>query len=80
MTEAASTPSRWAAKEACVKASGNRTLVFHELLISKEKSGRPKLIWEERNIQKMDELGVKRGLVSLSHEDDFAIATVILED
>ena len=36
--------------------------------------------WEERNRRKLEELGVKRGLVSMSHEEDFAIATVILED
>lgn len=37
-------------------------------------------MWEERNLAKLEEMGIKRGLVSLSHEEDFAIATVILED
>ncbi len=72
--------TRWAAKEACVKASGITSLIFPGICIERGKGGRPGIRWEGDNEQKIGLLGVARTHVSLSHEEEYAVASVILEE
>jgi len=72
--------SRWAAKEALVKASGRTDLQFHLLRVGKLPSGKPSFELEESEREKMKKMGVMRIHLSLTHEDEYAAAVVILED
>ena len=74
--------SRWALKESLVKASGNTSLYYPGIYLYKENEDKkPKVIIEgetnERIINK--ELGAHNIHASISHEDKFAVAFVILE-
>lgn len=60
--------SRWAAKEAYVKASGERSVDFRTISVMADESGRPHLRVR----------GVEVGEVSLAH-DSYAIAIVQLD-
>lgn len=71
--------SRWAVKEALVKASSRKDVLFHEVLIKTLPSGKPDLQLE--NVSKKiiaEELGCNRIDLSLSHEDEFSVAVVNL--
>lgn len=71
--------SRWAAKEALVKASGLTDLHFHLLRVGKLPSGKPTFLLEPSEMDKLKTLGVARIHLSLTHEDEYAAAVVILE-
>lgn len=78
---------RWAAKEACVKALGcgfGKDCSLQDIMILREAtdnaSGRPVLTLSGPGKEKAGSLGVKRISLSISHEKEFACATVILED
>lgn len=71
--------SRWSFKEACVKASGRKDLIFPKMYLEKEPSGKPIVTFIDFNKQVLeDELGVKTTFASISHEDDTSIAFVIM--
>lgn len=74
--------SRWALKEATVKAFGAR-LLFPELVLTRPKRGaadpRPQLRTEGRAAEMFQERGICGTHVSLSHDTDYATAYVVLE-
>ena len=77
---------RWAAKEACVKALGcgfGQDCAIGDISVFREKSshasGRPLLTLSGAGKKKAETLGVRNIHVSISHEKEFAFATVILE-
>lgn len=82
-TSAAFIGSRFAAKEAASKALGtgfSRGILPTLLEVKKVASGQPLLILHGAALARACELGMRRAHLSLSHERNLAIATVILED
>jgi len=74
--------SRWAFKEAMVKASGNTSLFYPGMYLMKPTpAGKPiPTIEGEKNTRILyDELKVSSIHASLSHEDHFAVAFVLFE-
>jgi holo-[acyl-carrier protein] synthase len=68
----------WAAKEAASKAIGTgigKKCSFHDIKISKSKSGQPILKYRKK-IRK--EFNIKDSSVSITHDGNFAIAVVVL--
>ena len=71
--------SRWSFKEACVKATGRKDLIFPQMYLDKEPNGKPTVtfvMFNKNLIQ--DELKIKETHVSISHEDDTSIAFVVM--
>ena len=74
--------SRFALKEAMIKAAGRTDLEFAGIYLKKSGDGKQKpelTIDGEKNRQVFDELGVCAMHGSISHEEDHAIAFVTLE-
>ena len=74
--------TRFAAKEACMKALGTgwrAGVQFTQIEVRKHPTGAPELVLTGRAKERADEMGVERILVSLSHESEMAMAVVILE-
>lgn len=74
--------TRFAAKEACMKALGTGWrggVQFTDIEVRKHPSGMPELVLTDAAKERANELGVERILVSLSHESEMAMAVVILE-
>ncbi len=75
--------SRWAAKEACMKALGTgwaKGVTFSQIaLLPGEDRGAPRLILTGEALAVAVRLQATRWHCSVSHSDGFAIATVILE-
>lgn len=72
---------RWAAKEAAAKALGTgigRGISFQHFEIRNNDLGAPKLTLLLAAKQKAEELGIKTALLSISDEQNYAMATVIL--
>lgn len=73
---------RYAAKEALSKALGTgiaKGVNFNEIETQLNELGRPHLILHGTTLDKADELGVKKIFISLSDEQDYAVANVVLE-
>jgi phosphopantetheine--protein transferase-like protein len=64
--------SRWAAKEALVKASGFRDIRFDLVRVVKENSGRPGFCFSDLRLQGFEIF------LSISHEDGIAAAVVVV--
>jgi holo-[acyl-carrier protein] synthase len=72
--------ARFAAKEALAKAAGNpRLLSFQEVEILNSDLGKPEMRVSGKSRAALDQLGVQRIHLSLSHDGGIAFATVILE-
>ncbi len=74
--------ARWAAKEAAAKALGTGFadgIVPSQIAILSLPSGAPSLVLSDAALARARTLGATRFLVSLSHADGVAVATVILE-
>jgi len=74
--------TRFAAKEACMKALGTGWrggVQFTQIEVRKHPTGAPELVLSGAAKERADEMGVERILVSLSHESEMAMAVVILE-
>jgi len=75
--------ARFAAKEAFFKALGTGMrdgLSWHQVCVCRDKLGCPSLALSGRAVEMMAERGAQRALLSYSHDGDYAVATVILED
>jgi holo-[acyl-carrier protein] synthase len=75
--------ARFAAKEAALKAIGTgwqRGVSWREVEISRERGGRPTILFHGRAAEFARHLGARRASLSLSHTELQAIAQVILED
>lgn len=71
---------RFAAKEALAKAVGNpRVLNFQEIEILNDALGKPEMRVIGKSRAALDELGVHKIHLSLSHDGPVAVATVLLE-
>lgn len=77
---AAALAARWAAKEACLKAlgSGARGVPYRDVEVVRTPSGQPQLRLHGAAAAALAASKATRALVSLSHEHDHALATVIL--
>jgi len=77
---AAALAARWAAKEACIKALGPEAsgVPYRDIEVVKDPSGQPLLQLHGKAEAALATLGGSRALVTLSHEHDHAVATVIL--
>ena len=72
--------ARFAAKEALAKAVGNpKMLKFQEIEILNNELGKPQMQVSGESRAALDQLGVQRIHLSLSHDGGIAFATVILE-
>jgi len=72
--------SRWAVKESVWKAAGGqRPLPFSELLLEHDSCGRPRLVAEGQAKVALAALGITDVQVALSHEREYAFATVLLQ-
>ena len=78
----ASLAGRWAAKEAFLKALGRsvKHIPYGDIEIIRSPDGPISLKLHRRAAQEMKDAGASRCIVSISHEKDFAIATVLLEN
>jgi holo-[acyl-carrier protein] synthase len=75
--------ARFAAKEAAAKALGtgiSQGIVWQEIEVRREESGRPTLHWSGRALELARMLGVRRTLLSLTHGREIALAVVVVED
>jgi holo-[acyl-carrier protein] synthase len=73
--------SRWSYKEALVKATGNKKLIFSKVYLTKNQEGKPFIAFDEEyfnNNQEIKEI-IDKTHVSISHEDDTSVAIVIIE-
>ena len=73
---------RWAAKEALAKALGcgiGENCSLTDIDVAELASGAPALVLSGNAKKYADFLGVNNIFVSISHEDDYAVATVVLE-
>lgn len=80
---AESLAARFAAKEAGAKALGtgiSRGVNWLEIEVVREPGGRPTLAFRGRAAQFARALGVTHASLSLTHTNDLAMASVILED
>jgi holo-[acyl-carrier protein] synthase len=74
--------SRWSYKEALVKATGDKGIIFSKCFLKKNESGKPFIHFDEdykdsnMNIKHMS----KSLHVSISHEEDTSVAIVIIEN
>lgn len=77
--------SRWSVKEALVKASGNKSIVFSSVYIQKERNGRPILVIDDMVDSEFNESDKrnyrnKEFFISISHEDEYACGVVVIQD
>ncbi|MBR1753860.1 holo-ACP synthase [bacterium] len=63
---------RFCAKEACIKALNDTSIPFRKMEILNSDDGMPNLVVDEEKYQKY------KFLVSISHTNDYATATVIV--
>ena len=75
--------ARFAAKEAAAKALGtgiSHGVSWLEIEVVREPSGRPTIQFHGRAAQIAARLGVARAALSITHTDDLAMASVVIED
>ena len=79
--EIPSLAARFAAKEAFGKALGTGLAGFslRDVCVLNEKSGKPVLHLYGQAREALDQMGGKRTFVSLTHEQDYAHAVVVIE-
>jgi len=81
-TRAQSAAAMYAAKEAVAKAFGTgiaQGVHFDQIEVTHDENGAPGIALSGASLQKMQSMGGKHILLSLSHEGDMAIAFVIME-
>jgi holo-[acyl-carrier protein] synthase len=74
--------SRFAAKEAAVKALGtgfSQGVTFQDIEVRSDELGKPSIIFHNQALERCRALHVRRSHLSLSHGRDSAVAVVILE-
>ena len=80
---AASYAGHWAAKEACAKALGcgiGAECALTDVEILNDAENAPYLLLHGAAEKRAEKLGVKHIYVSISHEKEYAVAFVILEN
>ena len=74
--------SRFAAKEAAVKALGtgfSQGVTFQDIEVRSDSLGKPAILFHNQALERCRALGVRQSHLSLSHGRDSAVAVVILE-
>ena len=74
--------ARFAAKEAVSKAFGTgigKAMSWRDIDVQKKPSGEPFLVFEGGAKHLAGERGVRNALITLSHSDEHAVATIVLE-
>lgn len=73
--------ARFAAKEAFGKALGTGLygIQLRDINVVNDPHGKPELVLEGRALEIFRQLGGKKVHVSLTHEEDYALAMVVLE-
>ncbi len=74
---------RWAAKEAFAKALGTGigSVVGHrDVEVLNNDLGAPYLNYSGKLKNTLEQRGIKNALISISHDGDYAVATVVLEN
>jgi holo-[acyl-carrier protein] synthase len=74
--------ARFAVKEAFLKAFGLTFIGNHalpEIEVQKDVHGKPNIVLHNKTLVSFQELNLKNILVSISHTDEMAMATVIIE-
>lgn len=80
-TQATFFAGRWAAKEAAAKALGcgiGKSCSFTDIIITNDAAGRPELRFAGSAAAYAARIGVQSISISISHENRYAVATVIL--
>jgi holo-[acyl-carrier protein] synthase len=80
---AESLAARFAAKEAGAKALGtgiSQGVNWLEIEVIREPGGRPALRFHGRAAERADRMGAAHAALSLTHTDQLAMASVVLED
>jgi len=79
--EAATMAARWAAKEAFLKSLGLPTegIAFRDIEVVRDTTGRPTLHLHATAAAALAAAGARRTHLSLSHEDAYAMAVVVIE-
>ncbi len=79
---AQSVAGRWAAKEAFLKAVGGpiKHIPYRSIAVVRRANGGPQLIVEAQAADQLLVRGGKSMHLSISHERQYAVATVIIED
>ncbi|ABF43518.1 phosphopantethiene--protein transferase domain protein [Candidatus Koribacter versatilis Ellin345] len=75
--------ARFAAKEAAMKAIGTGMrggVTWHDFEVGREPGGRPTMVFHGKAAQVAQGLGGRRAHLSVSHTEQYAVASVILED
>src|SRR3954451_15914987 len=75
--------ARFAAKEAVSKAFGTgigKAMGWRNIDIRKKKSGEPFLVFSGPAQELAEKRGLKSALITLSHTENHAVASVVLED
>lgn len=75
----ASLAVRFAAKEAFIKASGISGIAFRDIEIANRKDGSPLIKKEGRLAVALSAAGIEDVHLSLSHEEEYAVAMVVAE-
>ncbi|MDA8387600.1 MAG: holo-ACP synthase [Nitrospiraceae bacterium] len=75
----ASLAVRFAAKEACIKASGISGISFRDIEVANRQDGSPLIKKEGRLARALAESGIEILHLSLSHEEEYAVAMVVAE-
>ncbi|MEN8007395.1 MAG: holo-ACP synthase [Candidatus Krumholzibacteriota bacterium] len=80
--EAGHVAGRWAAKEAFLKALGAdvRGVPYRDIEVRKEPGGPVSLALHGKALSAMNQAGGLKAHLSISHEREFAVATVLVED
>jgi holo-[acyl-carrier protein] synthase len=73
--------SRWSYKEALVKATGNKKIIFSKVYLIKKDQGKPYITFDDQYCKQSSEINEisDKTHVSISHEDDTSVAIVIIE-
>jgi len=73
--------SRFAAKEAVMKAlgTGTRGVGWREIEVARKPGSAPEIVLHGRAKARAEKLGATRLAVSLSHSRDYAVASVVIE-
>ena len=78
---AAQLASRFAAKEAVMKALGTgvRGIPWKSIEVTRRRGGPPEIVLHGSALERAEKMGVKRIALSLTHSREFAVASVVLE-
>lgn len=71
--------ARFSAKEALYKSIGYGVIIFNEIEVLNERSGKPYLVLHGKTADRWKDLGSPKIHVSLSHTNTYGSAVVVLE-